>query len=206
MDRLYRKTFEQVRMPRERAEKIRSELASRCSQMEKEAIPVRQNKRMYRPVLAVALVVLVCALSATALAYSGGLGRIYTMMTGGNSWEILDADGQVAGVAGSVELDQVADPVEVREDGRLYLVINGEEQDITDQCSYETPYIYECTGGDGLRHAFIIGGDLDAIGWAEFFWNEEGMPQGGAAHFGTSEGPSDAPWLEVGKEELNLPW
>ena len=59
---------------------------------------------------------------------------------------------------------------------------------------------------DGLRHAFIIGGDLDALGWAEFFWNEDGIPQGGAAHFGTPEGSDDAPWLDAGKTQLNLPW
>jgi hypothetical protein len=32
------------------------------------------------------------------------------------------------------------------------------------------------------------------------------MPQGGAAHFGTPEGADDAPWLDAGKTQLNLPW
>lgn len=203
MKHLYQKTFEQIKMPEARAAALRTTLASRCSQTEKEAIPMKHTKFFRRPMAAVAAVVLIVALSATAFAYSGGF---YRFMTGGSIQDVVDENGNVTGVQGQVDLDQVVDPVELREDGRLYLTIDGQDTDITGLCSYETPYIYECTGLDGLRHAFIIGGDLDAIGWAEFFWNEDGMPQGGAAHFGTSEGPDDAPWLEAGKDQLGLPW
>ena len=203
MKQLYQKTFEQIKMPEARAAALRTTLASRCSQTEKEAIPMKHTKFFRRPMAAVAAVVLIVALSATAFAYSGGF---YRFMTGGSIQDVVDENGNVTGVQGQVDLDQVVEPVEVREDGRLYLTIDGQDTDITGLCSYETPYIYECTGPDGLRHAFIIGGDLDAIGWAEFFWNEDGMPQSGSAHFGTSEGPDDAPWLEAGKDQLGLPW
>lgn len=203
MKTLYQRTFEQIQLPEARTASLRASLASRCSQTEKEAIPMKHTKFFRRPMAAAAAVILVVALSATAFAYSGGF---YRFMTGGSVQEVMDADGNVIGSQGQVDLDQVVDPVEVREDGRLYLTIDGQDTDITGLCSYETPYIYECTGPDGLRHAFIIGGDLDAIGWAEFFWNEDGMPQGGSAHFGASEGPDDAPWLEAGKNQLNLPW
>lgn len=203
MKQLYQKTFEQIKMPEARAAALRTTLASRCSQTEKEAIPMKHTKFFRRPMAAVAAVVLIVALSATAFAYSGGF---YRFMTGGSVQDVVDEDGNVTGVQGQVDLDQVVEPVAVREDGRLYLTIDGQDTDITGLCSYETPYIYECTGPDGLRHAFIIGGDLDAIGWAEFFWNEDGMPQSGSAHFGTSEGSSDAPWLEAGTDQLGLPW
>lgn len=203
MKQLYQKTFEQIKMPEARAAALRTTLASRCSQTEKEAIPMKHTKFFRRPMAAVAAVVLIVALSATAFAYSGGF---YRFMTGGSVQDVVDENGSVTGVQGQVDLDQVVEPVEVREDGRLYLTIDGQDTDITGLCSYETPYIYECTGLDGLRHAFIIGGDLDAIGWAEFFWNEDGMPQGGAAHFGTSGGSDDAPWLEAGTDQLGLPW
>lgn len=33
----------------------------------------------------------------------------------------------------------------------MYLVVNEENTDITEKCSYTEPYIYECTGEDGLR-------------------------------------------------------
>ncbi len=203
MKQLYQKTFEQIKLPEDRAADLRASLASRCSQTKKEAIPMKHTKLFHRPAAAIAAVVLVVALSATAFAYSGGF---YQFMTGGSVQNIVDEDGNITGTQAQVDLNQVTDPVEVREDGRLYLTIGGQDTDITGLCSYETPYIYECTGLDGLRHAFIIGGDLDALGWAEFFWNEDGIPQGGAAHFGTPEGSDDAPWLDAGKTQLNLPW
>ena len=206
MERLYRKMFDQVRMSEEQARRVRTSLASRCSQIEMEAIPMKQAKYVRRPIMAVAIVVLVCALSVTAFAASGGFGKVYQLMSGGVQQDVLDENGNVIGVEGSVDLDKVEPPVELREDGRLYLVVNGENQDITDQCSYTEPYIYECTGEDGLRHAFVVGGDLDAIGWAEFMWDEDGLPAAGAASFGTSAGTSDAPWLDAGKDALNLPW
>lgn len=144
--------------------------------------------------------VLICALSISAFAY-GGM-QLYQMLTGGTITHGQDADGTYVS---AVSLGDEVSPVEVR-DGRLYLTINGEDKDITDECSYTEPYIYECVAEDGLRHSFIIGGDLDAIGWAEFIWDEDNMPTGGGASFGSSAGPDDAPWFDVGKETLGLPW
>lgn len=203
MKQLYQKTFDQIKLPEERAAALRSTLASRCSQTEKEAQPMKFIRRFHRPAVAVAALVLVFALSATALAYGG---QFYRFMTGGVTRDIVDKDGNVIGVEGQMDLEQITDPVELREDGKLYLTVGGQDTDITGLCSYETPYIYECTGSDGLRHAFIIGGNPDAIGWAEFIWDEDGLPRSGQVSFGTSGGSDDAPWLDAGKEQLDLPW
>ncbi len=206
MDRLYQKTFDQVRMPKDRAQQLRTELASRCSHDEMEARTMNNSKKIRRPALALVAVFVIAAMSLTAFAYGGAIAeRVYTLMTGGTVEHGVTEDG-VSYASGSTAPDEVTAPVELRDDGRLYFVANGEDIDITDQCSYETPYIYECTGPDGLRHAFIVGGDLDAIGWAEFMWNEDGMPEAGSAAFGTPGGTEDAPWLDEGKDELNLPW
>ena len=206
MDRLYQKTFDRVRMPKDRAQQLRTELASRCSRDEMEARTMNNSKKIRRPALALVAVFVIAAMSLTAFAYGGTIvERVYTLMTGGTVEHGITEDG-VSYASGSTTLDEVTAPVELRDDGRLYFVANGEDIDITDQCSYETPYIYECTGPDGLRHAFIVGGDPDAIGWAEFMWNEDGMPEAGSAAFGTPGGAEDAPWLDVGKNELNLPW
>lgn len=205
MDPLYQRTFDQVRMSEDQVRRVRTELASRCPRDEMEALHMNNSKRIRRPILAVAAVFLVAAMSLTAFAYGDRIvERVYTMMTGGSIERGVDESGNSYAI-GSFDMGEAA-PVELREDGRLYLTVNGEELDITDQCSYETPYIYECTGPDGLRHALIIGGNLDAIGWAEFMWDEEGMPSGGNASFGTPGGTDDAPWFDAGKEELNLPW
>lgn len=206
MDPLYQRTFDQVRMSEDQVRQVRAELASRCPRDEMEAHPMNNSKRIRRPILAIAAVFLIAAMSLTAFAYGGRIvEQVYTMMTGGTTEHGIDENGN-AYASGSVDTGAVTAPVELREDGRLYLTVNGEDLDITGQCSYETPYLYECTGPDGLRHAFIIGGDMDAIGWAEFMWDEDGMPSGGSAHFGTPGGTDDAPWLDAGKEQLNLPW
>ena len=121
---------------------------------------MNNSKRIRRPILAIAAVFLIAAMSLTAFAYGGKIVEgVYTLMTGAIIEHGVDENGN-SYASGSVETGDVTDPVELREDGRLYLTANGEDLDITDQCSYEIPYIYECTGPDGLRHAFIIGGGL----------------------------------------------
>ena len=178
MDRLYQRTFDQIHLPEERAAVVRKALASRCSQTEQEVIPMKHFKRLPRPVTAAAALIL----------------------------DITDENGQVIGVQGSVDPDLAVPPVELRDDGRLYLTANGENADITGLCSDETPYIYECTGSDGLRHTFIIGGEPDAVGWAEFIWDEDGLPTAGTSQFATPEGRDGAPWFDAAMEQLNLPW
>ena len=203
MDRLYQRTFDQIHLPEERAAVVRKALASRCSQTEQEVIPMKHFKRLPRPVTAAAALILVFALSATAFAYGQ---RFYSFMSGGSVQDITDENGQVIGVQGSVDPDLAVPPVELRDDGRLYLTANGENADITGLCSDETPYIYECTGSDGLRDTFIIGGEPDAVGWAEFIWDEDGLPTAGTSQFATPEGRDGAPWFDAAMEQLNLPW
>ncbi len=206
MDRLYQRTFDRVHLPEDRARSLRAQLASQCSPMKQEVIPMKQHKSLRRPAVVLVAALLVCALSVTAFAYGGRVvEHVYHLMAGGIVEHGIDEAGN-AYASGTASLDGAAAPVEVRADGRLYLVVQGEDTDITGQCSYTTPYIYECTGEDGLRHAFIVGGDPDAIGWAEFLWDENGLPAAGNAFFGTSGGPEDAPWLDAGKEQLGLPW
>ena len=192
MNRLYQKTFDQVHMNEEKSKAVRDGLASRCLEMEEKTM---KNKTFIRrPAMLVVTVVLICALSLTAFAYGE---RIYRFVTGS---VVAAGDSEVSGC-----VEETVAPVEER-DGRLYLVINGENRDITDLCSYTEPYIYTCTGEDGLQHAFAIGGDAGAIGWAEFFWDEVGMLMAGCAEFGSWGGCADAPWLDAAMETLGLPW
>lgn len=208
MNNLYRQTFDQIGMPEETAQALRAELASRSSRSETEELNMKQKTNHTGPILRrtgtlLVAVLLICALSISALAYGGV--QIYQMLTGGTFEVGQDKDGNYY-AAGSVDTDNLISPVEAREDGRLYLTINGENKDITDECSYTEPYIYEFVAEDGLRHSFIIGGDLDAIGWSEFIWDENNMAAGGTSHFATPNGSDDAPWLEAGKKQLDLPW
>lgn len=208
MNSLYRQTFDQIGLPEETAQALRDELAFRSSQSETEEPNMKNETNYTRPILRrtgtlLVAALLICALSVTALAYGGV--RIYQLLTGGSVEMGRDENGGYY-AAGSMDTDHVISPVEYRDDGRLYLTINGEDKDITDALSYSEPYIYEFVAEDGLRHSFVIGGDLDAVGWSEFIWDEDGIAVFGYSHFATPDGSDDAPWLEAGKEQLGLPW
>ena len=206
MVNLYQKTFDQVHMPADRTQSLRDDLASRCSHDEMEAIPMKKGKRLHRPLAALVAVCILSALSITAFAYGDQLREFYTFFTGGAIEQGVDEDGNFY-ASGSVDTDNPeGSPVELRDDGRLYFVADGQNLDITDQCSYTTPYVYECADSDGNRHVFIVGGDPDAIGYAEFIWDTNGQVQGGSAQLGTSGGTDDAPWLDAAKSQFNLPW
>ena len=208
MNNLYRQTFDQIGMSEETVQALRAELASRSSRSETEELNMKQKTNHTRPILRrtgtlLVAALLICALSISALAYGGV--QVYRLLTGGSVEMGQDEDGGYY-AAGSVDTDNIVHPVEYRDDGRLYLTINGENKDITDAVSYTIPYIYEFVAEDGLRHSIIIGGDLDAIGWSEFIWDEDGIAVFGHSYFATPNGSDDAPWLEAGQEKLNLPW
>lgn len=205
MNRLYQKTFDQVRMGSEQYRSLRESLASQCSRSEMEANHMKKTTVRRRPVVAAAIL-LVGALSVTAFAYGGRIVEsVYQFMTGGTIEQGVDENGMNYS-AGSMDTSGEATPVEVREDGSIWLGVNGEEIDITGQFSYTTPYIHDCIGEDGLRHVFVVGGDPDAIGWSEFVWDEDGMPAGGTSWYGTGGGREDAPWMDAAMETLGLPW
>ncbi|MBD5168703.1 MAG: hypothetical protein HDT20_01010 [Oscillibacter sp.] len=59
-------------------------------------------------------------------------------------------------------------PVEIR-DGRMWLIVDGQETDITDLVDEETPYIYTRTDPiSGIEGYMIVGGTPEDFGWAEF--------------------------------------
>lgn len=208
MKNLYRQTFDQVGMSEETVQVLRAEIASRSSRSETEELKMKKEMTNTRPILRrtgtlLVAALLICTLSVSALAYGGV--QIYQLLTGGSVEMGQNKDGGYY-ASGSVDTDHVISPVEYREDGRLYLTINGENRDITDEVTYTIPYIYEFMAEDGLRHSIIIGGELDAIGWSEFIWDENGIAVFGHSYFATPDGSDDAPWLEAGEEKLNLPW
>ena len=59
-----------------------------------------------------------------------------------------------------------------------------------------------------LGEAFIIGGTPESFGWAEFLWNEDGIPEGGSANNYLRPGSDTewADWYSSGMEQLDLPW
>ena len=167
---------------------------------------MKKNRIPARPSGILVAALLVCALSVTAFAYGGRIvSNVYHFVSGGIVEQGIDENGDNY-ASGSVDTSTPVAPAEIGEDGRLYLIANQKNLDITDLCSYTIPYIYDIIGEDGLRHAIVIGGNLDAIGWSEFIWDENGLPAAGSSDFGTSGGRDDAPWLNEAMKTLNLPW
>lgn len=59
---------------------------------------------------------------------------------------------------------------EVR-DGRLYFIANGENIDITDQCSMDTAFVYITEDNLGYIHYLCVGGTPENWGEEEYIWN-----------------------------------
>lgn len=213
MDPLYRKTFDQLTMDKRRAGELRTRLAHRCAERNKEERNMKQSRNTRRPLAALIAVGVVLALTVTAFAYGDQIFQVFHMMTGDVTFsgEILEEGAGENGafytlVEGTVTADNSTSPVEVR-DGRLYFIMNGEEIDITDQVSNETPYLYDCIGPDGLRHIFLVGGTPETPGWMEISV-EEG-PDGACQLAGCTAGYeneagdlTDAPWFLAGLEQM----
>lgn len=66
--------------------------------------------------------------------------------------------------------NQVVHLAEVR-DGRLYFIANGENIDITDQCSMDTAFIYIVEDNRGYIHYLCVGGTPENWGEEEHIWN-----------------------------------
>lgn len=71
MNHLYQKTFDQISMPEDRARSLRQELASHCSHAETEVHSMNNHKVLRRPAAFLAAVILIAALSFSALACGG---------------------------------------------------------------------------------------------------------------------------------------
>lgn len=98
----------------------------------------------------------------------------------------------------------ISEPVRI-EDGRMFFIVNGEYTDITDTVTRGETYTYSYQDAGGYTYMYIIGlngPELESYGYAEFVRGPGGSWQGGHSHKATD----DAPWLERGKQEFNLPW
>ena len=198
MDPLYQRTFDQVRMSEEGTRRVRAQLASRCAQKELEESTMRSNEKTRRPLAAIAAVCAVLALSVTALASSGLAERVFHMFTGDTITVTENEDGSVSA---DFDGETPASPVETR-DGRLWFIANGEEIDITDQVSSETPYLHECLDADGQRHLFIIGGEPDAIGWAECMVDAGGAMSAFVLSLSPEAEDQPTPWLDAALAQM----
>lgn len=202
MEPLYRRTFDQVRMSGEAAERVRASLASRCAQKKLEVNNMKNTTKIRRPLAAAAALCAALVLTVTAFASSGLAEHVFHMLSGDTISVGMDESGNVR--VDQALSEEPVSPVEVREDGRVFFTAGGEELDITGQFSYETPYVRECTDADGQCHVFIIGGEPDAVGWAECMLEDGDTIAMSAFVLNLAPEAEDqpAPWLGAGMEQL----
>lgn len=97
-------------------------------------------------------------------------GGTVTVQQGPNGYKSYDFSNQFP-----------TEPV-VLEDGRLWLVLDGERTDITDQIDMETPYIIERTDPEsGLSNFLIVGGTPEDFGYCSHQETSSGGFAGGGS-------------------------
>lgn len=141
-------------------------------------VPVKKRPRPHLKTVLIA-----AALAAVGvLCVAAGLPMTtYQLFTGGTMVADVEMSGPNRHIYSDLRNAFPEDPL-VLEDGRLWLVLNGERTDITDRIDMETPYIVEHTDPEtGLSSSLILGGTSEDFGWC--LWQE--LPnQGGYSAYG----------------------
>lgn len=123
---LYEKTFDQVRLPEERAQSLRDELIACCSQTEKEENPMKDIHSLRRPTAFLIAAALTAAMTVSALA-CGGYYVNYELHNDGGA-----ADGGVELADG--EIDAALDGTEEYDwhevDGQIIATLPGAADDV----------------------------------------------------------------------------
>ncbi|MDE6280839.1 MAG: hypothetical protein K2M15_03455 [Oscillospiraceae bacterium] len=136
---------------------------------------VTPAKKRRVPTIKVALLAAALAVGC-ALCVAAGLPQdTFQLFTGGTFWADVQMSGPNRHVYADLSNAFPEDPL-VLEDGRLWLVLNGERTDITDLIDEETPYIVEYLDPEtNLASSLILGGVPEDFGW--ILWQE--LPNGG---------------------------
>lgn len=92
------------------------------------------------------------------------------------------------------------------ENGRLYITLNNEKTDITDQCSETDYYRHDYTDSEGNKHVLIAGGTVESYGWAEYIFNAEGKYIFNTMNIPTDDANPDyvPAWFAKAEKDLGL--
>lgn len=203
-----RDMYDRITMPENTKYRIHQAMASKAAgQPVRKAIPTR------RPVAAAAAFLTVLLLAGATLntEVRAAVNEFVKRYVFNGGLTVIEQ--REDGASGISHGSSIHLYVEVREDGHLYFIANGENTDITDVTSMEEPYIHTYTDADGIEHLLIVGGTPENFGISEFY-RESGDSQEGWQGWigGSSENCMDTqtgnayPWLAKAWEELNIPW
>lgn len=102
------------------------------------------------------------------------------------------------------QMNEMVAPVAYR-NGKVYFKANGENIDITDEFSYVEPFIYSYKDNNAITHYWLVGGNAERYGCAEFMRADSGSWLGAYFKSELSGRTSDPIWLQNGKKELGIP-
>ena len=202
MQKELKEVFHQVEMPDrcvlniEKAIEQKKEGASFC----------KKTSKLPRFAAAAAAVVMALLLTdGVVYAYTGNgiISRIIAF-NGAAFTKTVDEEGNTTSVA-EVNTEEATAPAEYV-DGRLYLTVNGENLDITEEISDTNAYTYIYEDTASVTHYIIIGGKPESFGYAEFLQGADKEWIGGSFIGGEVGGTINPDWLQMAKEELNIPW
>lgn len=132
-----------------------------------------RTTRMFRRLCytAACLVMLFAASNGICYAATGSsLVHTIIVMANGANVEISEDDNSV-----TFTIEETGDlSYTTAENGRLYITLNNEKTDITDQCSDTDYFRKDYTDSEGNKHVLIAGGTVESYGWAEYIFNSEG--------------------------------
>ena len=150
---------------------------------------------------AACLVMLFAASNGICYAATGkSLVHTIIVMADGSNVEISEDDNSV-----TFTIEKTGDlSYTTAENGRLYLNLNDEKTDITDQCSDTDYFRKDYTDSEGNTHVLIAGGTVESYGWAEYIFNAEGKYIFNTMNIPTDEANPDAVPVWFAKAEKDL--
>ncbi len=161
-----------------------------------------------RMVTALVCAALLLGLGVTAYAYSGELRRFFGWSGNAVITQGVDVDGNTV-ASTEMNTEELTSPVEI-EGESMFLIVNGEHTDITDEVRSGKAYTYRHVDAEGVEHIWVIGlcGEkLESYGYAEFIRTTEGEWLGGYSHgIELGEDMRGPDWFETGKDEMGIPW
>ena len=205
-EKRYKETFDDSHAP----ESVITEVLSMTVNRQTETVPHKSHRRVL--VIAAAAVLL---LMLTVTAYAVG-GAYYGWNNSFTVWETETANGvhlRVSQTDNNIPNEPVA-----LEDGRLYLTINDQHLDISDQVSRTKAYVYqfsEVQNGEKIIHNVIVGlngPELADYAYAIYMGKEGGDwmvsvsgPENSSPKPTPVTGPGAQDWLGDGLNQIDFP-
>ena len=168
-----KETFDKVKMDESRQAEIRAGLMKKRKTKKTWLAPVAAAAA------AIAIIMIVPAtreiiVKAAETLYSTFTSNFNNLNVSVDETSFTGTDGsQIHRVSATYSFTDVEPWAQVK-DGRIYFVLDGEWEDVTDKCSATEVFRYEQEDENGYRITLYIGGTPDDYGWGQLVRNPDG--------------------------------